>query len=53
MKSTLKKDFKNVPFRLDELEHRKLKVYCAEKGIAMQQLMEQALDEYMKKRKVV
>ena len=40
---------KAIPFRLDTAEHKKLKLFCVEKGIPMQQFIEKAVDEYMKK----
>lgn len=47
MEST--KKLKNVPYRLDEHEHKKLKLFCVEKGIPMQQFLDKAVQEYMKK----
>jgi hypothetical protein len=40
---------KAIPFRMDVLEHKKLKLFCVEKGIPMQQLLEKAVGEYLKK----
>lgn len=40
---------KNIPYRLDESEHKKLKLFCVEHGIPMQQFLEKAVQEYMKK----
>ncbi|WP_236342430.1 hypothetical protein [Paenibacillus plantiphilus] len=40
---------KNIPYRLDEQNHKKLKLFCVEHGIPMQQFLERAVEEYMKK----
>lgn len=43
------KKMKNVPYRLEEHDHRKLKVFCAQHGIPMQRLLDRAVEEYLKK----
>lgn len=40
---------KNIPYRLDEQEHKKLKLFCVEHGIPMQELVDRAVQEYLKK----
>jgi len=40
---------KNVPYRLHPVDHKKLKLFCVEHGIPMQQLLEKAVQEYLKK----
>jgi predicted HicB family RNase H-like nuclease len=40
---------KTVPLRLDELEHKELKIMCIEKGLSMQEFMVQAIREKKKK----
>ncbi|NEU27048.1 hypothetical protein G3M74_13175 [Paenibacillus polymyxa] len=40
---------KNIPYRLDPQEHKKLKLFCVEHGIPMQQFLDKAVNEYMKK----
>ncbi|MFF3923116.1 hypothetical protein [Paenibacillus lactis] len=47
--STKEKKMKNVPYRMQETDHRNLKVFCAQHGIAMQQLLDKAVQEYLKK----
>lgn len=41
--------YKNLPYRMDENDHRNLKVLCAEKGITMQQFIDRAVNEFKKK----
>lgn len=40
---------KNIPYRLDEGKHKQLKMFCVEHGISMQQFLERAMEEHMKK----
>jgi predicted HicB family RNase H-like nuclease len=40
---------KNLPLRLDETEHKELKMFCVEKGISMQEFIVQAIREKKKK----
>lgn len=40
---------KNIPYRLDPVDHKNLKVFCAQHGISMQKLLENAVKEYLKK----
>lgn len=40
---------KAIPFRLDASEHKNLKLFCVEKGLSMQSLLEKAVEEYRKK----
>lgn len=40
---------KNIPYRMDEQEHKRLKLFCVEHGIPMQQFLDKAVQEYMKK----
>lgn len=40
---------KAIPYRLDKSEHIKLKLFCVEKGVSMQQFMDKAIQEYLKK----
>ncbi len=40
---------KNIPYRLDEKEHKDLKLFCVQHGIPMQKFLEKAVQEYMKK----
>lgn len=43
------KKLKNVPYRLDPEEHLKLKLFCVQHGIPMQQFLDKAVQEYLKK----
>lgn len=40
---------KNIPYRMDEQEHKRLKLFCVEKGISMQEFMDRAVREYKQK----
>ncbi|CAM4099882.1 hypothetical protein L1N85_10820 [Paenibacillus alkaliterrae] len=40
---------KALPVRFDENEHKRLKVFCAEHGISMQEFIMRAVEEYKKK----
>jgi len=40
---------KNLPYRMDPENHRRLKVFCAQHGISMQSLMDKAVEEYLRK----
>lgn len=43
------KKLKNIPYRLDPNEHKRLKLFCVERGIPMQQLLDKAVQEYLEK----
>ena len=40
---------KAIPYRLHNADHKALKMFCVEKGVSMQELLEKAVSEYMKK----
>lgn len=40
---------KSFQLRFDEAEHKRLKVFCAEHGMSMQEFITKAVDEYRKK----
>lgn len=40
---------KSLPLRFDENEHKKLKMFCVEHGISMQEFITKAVEEYKKK----
>jgi predicted HicB family RNase H-like nuclease len=40
---------KAIPYRLDKQDHTNLKLFCVAKGISMQEFMDKAIQEYMKK----
>lgn len=40
---------KNIPYRLEENDHKSLKIFCVEHGISMQEFMDRAVQEYRKK----
>lgn len=40
---------KNIPYRMDENDHKSLKMFCVEKGISMQEFMDRAVREYKQK----
>lgn len=40
---------KSIPYRLDEINHKTLKLFCVEKGFSMQELMDKAVQAYLKK----
>ena len=40
---------KAIPYRLHNTDHKALKMFCVEKGVSMQELLEKAVSEYMKK----
>lgn len=40
---------KSLPVRFDENDHKRLKVFCAEHGMTMQEFISKAIEEYRKK----
>lgn len=40
---------KMVPYRLDKPDHIKLKLFCVAKGVSMQEFVDKAVQEYLKK----
>lgn len=40
---------KGFQLRLDEDEHKKMKVFCAEHGMSMQEFVSKAIHEYKQK----
>ena len=40
---------KNIPYRLNEQEHRELKMFCALHGFSMQDFVFRAVEEFKKK----
>jgi predicted HicB family RNase H-like nuclease len=40
---------KNLPLRLDEIEHKELKLFCVQHGISMQEFIMNAIRETKKK----
>ena len=40
---------KSFQYRLEEVEHRELKIFCAQHGFTMQDFVDKAIAEYMKK----
>jgi predicted HicB family RNase H-like nuclease len=41
---------KNFPLRLDELEHKELKLFCVEHGISMQDFVIKAIRKELEKK---
>lgn len=40
---------KIVPYRLGTIDHTKFKLFCITKGVSMQEMMDMAVQEYLKK----
>lgn len=40
---------KSIPYRLASTDHKALKLFCVEKGVSMQELLDKAVNEYLKK----
>ena len=40
---------KAIPYRLHNTDHKALKMFCVDKGVSMQELLEKAVFDYMKK----
>lgn len=40
---------KAIPYRMEATEHKNLKLFCVGKGLSMQELIDKAVQEYLKK----
>lgn len=40
---------KNIPYRLEQNEHKQLKLLCVQHGLSMQEFIDKAVQEYKKK----